>query len=58
MSPSQFRLFLAGVITLAVLAVLGWWGLRELAIHDAVVKCMGGYEILRDGCIYSARKHL
>jgi len=58
MSPSQFRLFIAAVITLVVLAAVGWWALREIAVHDAVAKCMGGYESLRDGCVYSARKHL
>jgi high-affinity Fe2+/Pb2+ permease len=58
MSPSNFRLFVTGVMGLMIALGLSWYVMRELKVRREVTKCMGGYEDIRSFCETSVRRRV
>lgn len=58
MSPSNFRLFVTGVMGLMIVLGLSWYVVRELKVRREVAKCVGDYQDIRAFCESSVRRRI
>lgn len=58
MSPSNFRLFVTGVMGLMIVLGLSLYVAHELKVRREVAKCVGGYQDIRAFCETSVRRRL